>query len=229
MDETLKELKAQGIIKQREDDKFTLRLRMVGGRLESRFLEVIGGVADRYGSGRLHLTSRQGVQIPDIALGDLDAARAALAGAGLELAAPGTRVRNIVACPGASCKNSLIDSQTIAQALDKRVGRRSGLPHKCKIAVTGCPNRCVNSLSNDIGIMGTGRGTCAVFVGGKLGKKPRVADELPVKVAEGDDLCRIVEATIDWYQANGETKERFGFTLDRLGIESLIQALDGQG
>ena len=229
MDETIKALKAQGIIKQREDDKFTLRLRIVGGRLNACSLKVIENVAERYGSVHLHLTSRQGVEIPGIVLADLDAARTALADAGLELAAPGNRVRNIVACPGGSCKNSHIDAQAIAQELDKRVGRREGLPHKCKIAITGCPNSCVHTLCNDIGIVGSGRGTCAVFVGGKLGKKPRTADCLPAKVAEGEELYGLVESIIDWYEAHGETKERFGFTLDRLGTGSLVEALDGQG
>ena len=218
-------LKAEGIIKQREDDLFTVRLRMVGGRLEARFLSVLGDLAERYGSGHVHLTTRQGMEVPNVRLGDLDAVRSALAQAGLELAAPGNRVRNIVACPGASCRNSLIDSQAIAQMLDERVGRRDGLPHKCKIAITGCPNRCANTLSNDIGIMGVARGKCALFVGGKLGTRPRQADRLPFTVAEDSDLCGVVAAVIDWYAAHGETRERLAATLDRIGLEPLADAV----
>jgi len=221
----LEALKAEGIIKQREDDLFTVRLRMVGGRLEARFLSVLGELAERYGSGHVHLTSRQGVEIPNVRLGDLDAVRSALAHAGLELAAPGNRVRNIVACPGASCKNSLIDSQPIAQRLDEHVGRRDGLPHKCKIAIAGCPNRCGNTLSNDIGIMGVARGECALFVGGKMGKRPRQADRLPFTVADDGDLCRTVAAIVDWYAAHGETRERLAAVLDRIGLEPLLDAV----
>ena len=170
------------------------------------------------GSGHVHLTTRQGVEVPNVRLGDLDAVRGALAHAGLELAAPGNRVRNIVACPGASCRNSLIDSQAIAQRLD-------GLPHKCKIAITGCPNRCANTLANDIGIMGVARGKCAFFVGGKLGKRPRQADRLPFTVADDSDLCGVVAAVIGWYAAHGETRERLAATLDRIGLEPLADAV----
>jgi dissimilatory sulfite reductase (desulfoviridin) alpha/beta subunit len=150
--------------------------------------------------------------------------RCALDEAGLKLAAAGRCVRGITACPGAACPRGLIDSQGLAQRLHTRIGDRDGLPHKFKIAISGCPNGCTKPRENDLGIMGRGK-TFAVFVGGKMGKQPRWADPLPLEIADEEGLFRVVDAVIDWYAAEGQPGERFGATIDRVGLECLVRRL----
>ena len=65
----------------------------------------------------------------------------------------------------------------------------------------------------------------AVFVGGKMGKRPRLGDRLPRDVSGEEALLSIVERTIDWYAETGVRGERFGGTLDRVGVESLADCL----
>ncbi len=278
----VKALKAGGLMKQKEPDLFSVRLRVVGGFLSAEQLEKLAEVARKYGRGHVHLTTRQGVEVPYVAFRDMEGIRADLKEAALEFGACGPRVRTITACQGASCSHGLIDSQALAARIDERVFGRSGLPHKFKIGITGCPNACIKPRENDLGIMGivlksfhedlcdrcglcvhacpipgaleivddrlvyredicvrcgsciaacptdawerTGTGY-ALFVGGKMGKRPRLGDRLPFEAKTEEEVLDIIDATIEWYASNGTKGERFGETLDRVGIGALVSQL----
>ena len=282
----LRALKAGGLMKQKQPGLFSVRLKVVGGRMEAGGLAVLASAALKYGRGHVHLTTRQGVEIPYVRLEDVDSLRADLAAGGLEIGACGARVRTITACQGATCTHGLIDPQDLAVKIDQKVCGRGGLPHKFKIAITGCPNACIKPLENDLGIMGVARkafhpehctlcelcvkacpaagalsvgdgrlvycdeeclacGACAaacptnaweptgvgyaIFVGGKMGKRPRLADRLGLEAETEEAVLRIVSATLDWYAANGRKGERFGDTLARLGataFERHLRALE---
>ena len=58
-----------------------------------------------------------------------------------------------------------------------------------------------------------------------MGKHPRWADMLPIQIHDENHLFKIVEAVIDWYAAEGKSGERFGATIDRVGLERLVQSL----
>lgn len=150
----IKNLKAGGLMKQKQPDLFSVRLRVVGGHVDACQLECLGRLAVKYGSGHVHLTMRQGVEIPDVPFKHIEALRRELADAGLEFGACGQRVRTITACQGGSCSHGLIDPQDLARRIDAIVFGRSGLPHKFKIGVAGCPNGCIKPCENDLGIMG---------------------------------------------------------------------------
>jgi len=222
--EELQSLKAQAMMAEKGKERFSVRLSVIGGRLEGRQFQAIADIAQRFGDGSLHLTTRQGVEIPHVPLENLAPLRAALEAAGLRLAAAGKCVRGITACPGSYCVYGLIDSQGLAQKLHARVGAREGLPHKFKIGIAGCPNGCTKPKENDLGIQGKAAGF-TVFVGGKMGKHPRWADMLPIQIQDETHLFKVVEAVIDWYAAEGRPGERFGATIDRAGIERLVQFL----
>lgn len=147
----LRKLKAGGVIKQGQKDLFSVRLRIVGGEVTSRHLSVLAEVADKYGRGRVHLTARQGVEIPHVKLEDIDAVRRELELAGLKFGACGPRVRTIVACQGSEvCRNGLADTGGMARKLDERFYGAEA-PHKFKIALSGCTNNCLKAQENDFG------------------------------------------------------------------------------
>jgi dissimilatory sulfite reductase (desulfoviridin) alpha/beta subunit len=103
---------------------------------------------------------------------------------------------------------------------------RKGLPHKFKIGIAGCMNGCTKPQENDLGILGR-RGGFTVFVGGKMGKQPRWADRLPLDIRDEAELLAVVESVIDWFAAEGQLGERFGTTIDRVGLDALIEHLCG--
>ena len=73
-----KELKKGGFMRQRQKDHFSMRLKSVGGHFTAAQLGTVQKVAEQYGKGYVHLTSRQGIEIPFIRLEDIDAVKKAL-------------------------------------------------------------------------------------------------------------------------------------------------------
>ena len=75
-------LKKGGFMRQKQKNNFSLRLAVVGGNLTAENLKIIAEVADKYGDGHVHLTSRQSVEIPFIKLDDVEEVKEVLATGG---------------------------------------------------------------------------------------------------------------------------------------------------
>jgi dissimilatory sulfite reductase (desulfoviridin) alpha/beta subunit len=147
-------LKKGGFMRQRQKGLFSLRIQVVGGRLTSENLKKIYEVAEKYGKGYVHLTSRQGVEIPFVRFEDIEEVKTELAKGGVQPGVCGPRVRTVTACQGeAICPSGCIDTYDIAVELDKRYFARD-LNHKFKFGVTGCQNNCLKAEENDVGIKG---------------------------------------------------------------------------
>lgn len=147
-------LKKGGFMRQKQKNNFSLRLRVVGGNLSAVQLAKIAEVAEKYGDGHVHLTSRQSVEIPFIKLDDIDEVKNMLAEGGVEPGVCGPRVRTVTACQGmAVCPSGCIDTYSLAKELDDRYFARE-LPHKFKFGITGCQNNCLKTEENDLGIKG---------------------------------------------------------------------------
>ena len=147
-------LKKGGFMRQKQKNNFSLRLAVVGGNLTAENLQIIAKVAEKYGDGHVHLTSRQSVEIPFIKLDDVEEVKEVLATGGCKPGVCGPRVRTITACQGSAvCPSGNIDSYDIAKKLDERYFARE-LPHKFKFGVTGCQNNCLKAEENDVGIKG---------------------------------------------------------------------------
>jgi dissimilatory sulfite reductase (desulfoviridin) alpha/beta subunit len=147
-------LKKGGFMRQIQKDTFSMRLKVVGGQLKTEHLQKIGEVAKKYGKGYIHLTARQGVEVPFIALADIDAVKKELADAGVNIGVCGPRVRTVTACQGSGiCPSAVIETSDLAEELDERYFGRE-LPHKFKIGITGCKNNCLKAEENDLGVKG---------------------------------------------------------------------------
>ena len=147
-------LKKGGFMRQKQKNNFSLRLQVVGGNLTAENLVKIAEVAEKYGAGHVHLTSRQSVEIPFIKLDNVEEVKEELAKGGCKPGVCGPRVRTITACQGNQiCPSGNIDTYDIAKKLDERYYARE-LPHKFKFGVTGCQNNCLKAEENDVGIKG---------------------------------------------------------------------------
>ncbi|MBU4342421.1 MAG: 4Fe-4S binding protein [Candidatus Omnitrophica bacterium] len=150
----IKELKSGGLMKQKEKDIFSLRLRIVGGFVKSEQLIKLSEIADRFGKGYIHLTTRQGIEIPNVNIKDFEKVKKELNEAELQMGACGQRVRTVTACQGKECSHGLIDCLMLAREIDHKYFGIGGHPHKFKIGITGCPNACIKPHENDLGILG---------------------------------------------------------------------------
>jgi dissimilatory sulfite reductase (desulfoviridin) alpha/beta subunit len=271
-------------IKQKQKGKFALRLRAVGGDLTVEQLQAVASVANTYGAGGIHLTTRQGVEIHEVDTENLQAAQAELEAAGLKMGSEGNRVRIVMACPGnATCRFGSIDTKSLAAEIDRRYFRMD-TPYKVKIGVTGCPNNCGKAREADIGVMGVrvprweaeecigcnvcvnvcapkaiheydgqyirnpdtciGCSACSVrcpkgswkvestgytvLIGGTLGKIPRLGIPLAECVETEDGVLRLIDKTMEYYKEQGQSRERLGHMLDRIGEEKVIREILGK-
>lgn len=280
----LAKMKKVGMIQQKQNEFFVMRLRAVGGDLTAKQLKKISEVAEKYAKGEVHLSTRQGVEIHNVHYTKLERARLELEKADIRMGACGPRVRVIVACPGAAtCKWGIVDTKQITHELDARYFRKD-TPHKFKMSVTGCPHNCAKATENDIGLMGSilpswvkdkcincdlcvsvcptnaiykeegayklnedkciycsictslcpvGTWTvikkgCRIFIGGTMGKIPRLATPLVNFMKDKDKIIKIIDKALKYYQDNGRKKERFGHMIDRIGFDRVKEGiLDG--
>lgn len=137
------------------------RIRVPGGHLDVRYLPMIQEIAGQYGNGTVHITSRQGFEIPGIPISKIDEVNEKLQPIieGLEInqevpgkgyTAAGTR--NVTACIGNRvCPYACYDTSAFAARIEKAI-----FPNDLhyKIALTGCPNDCAKVRMHDFGIMG---------------------------------------------------------------------------
>jgi len=149
-----KELKKGGMMRQAEAGLFSVRLHVVGGRLATPQLRAIQEAADRYGRGQIHLTTRQGVEIPHVPQGALAAVKEFLAPSGVGVGVCGPTVRTVTACQGCRvCPSGVIDSPELAEVVDRELYGKP-VPHKFKVGISGCVNNCMKAEENDAGIKG---------------------------------------------------------------------------
>ncbi|MEG0075470.1 MAG: sulfite reductase subunit C [Eubacterium sp.] len=137
------------------------RVRVPGGYLNADLLGKIQEIAEIYGNGTVHLTTRQGFEIPGIKLEDMDAVNARLQpiidALGINQEIPGkgytsSGTRNISACIGSNvCPYACYNTTNFAKKIEKEI-----FPNDLhfKIALTGCPNDCMKVRMHDFGIMG---------------------------------------------------------------------------
>ena len=147
-------LKKSGYMKQIQKDLFVVRLRVACGNLTSKQLSGIAHLAEKYATGKVHITIRQGIQIPNVNIHQLDAITKELEDNSTPPGSCGPRIRNIVSCPGNSeCNYGIIYTYNMGDMLDKEFFGED-MPVKIKFAVTGCPNACAKPQENDLGVMG---------------------------------------------------------------------------
>lgn len=137
------------------------RIRVPGGYLNAKALGMIQDIAEEYGNGYVHITTRQGFEIEGIRLEDMAAINEKLQPIieliGTNQEEPGTGypasgTRNVSACIGNNvCPFANYNTAELAQRIDKAV-----FPNDLhfKIACTGCSNDCAKARMHDFGIIG---------------------------------------------------------------------------
>ncbi|MBQ4089762.1 MAG: (4Fe-4S)-binding protein [Clostridia bacterium] len=148
-------VKGLGFLYNRGMGTFSARAVNKNGVLTAAQLANLAECAEKYGSGKVAITSRLQVEIPGIALENVENVMAHVEKVGLVIGGTGAKVRPITACKGTTCIYGNADTQGIcAELFDKfYTGWHDvTLPHKFKMSVGGCPNSCMKPSLNDFGI-----------------------------------------------------------------------------
>ncbi len=136
------------------------RVRVPGGHLDASLLVKIQEIAEKYGNGTVHITTRQGFEIPEIPFDKMDEVNELLqpiietlginqVEEGTGYSAAGTR--NVSACAGNNiCPFANSNTSDLAKEIEDNI-----FPNDLhfKIAITGCPNDCIKARMHDFGII----------------------------------------------------------------------------
>ena len=209
------DLLEKGAVLQRDKETYAIAPHLTAGIVSADELRKIADVADKYNVSAIKVTGAQRIALVGIKEENIDDAWEDL---GMSPgAAIGLCVRSIKVCPGTTfCKRGLQDSVAVGSKLDNLYHGRN-LPNKLKIGVSGCPHSCADSAFKDIGLIGGGKGWM-VYVGGKGGMKPRIADRIALCVPE-ENLFNLIEKIIEVYDDNANGRERIGEYIDRVGLD----------
>lgn len=227
-----------GIYGQRQPGVQMVRCKIPGGVATSRQLEQFARIADEFGGGRGHLTTRQNIQYHFVPLARVSGLMHLLADVGLtNREACNNTVRNVTACPWAGiARDEVFDVRPYAQKVAYAFLRKDltgNLPRKFKIAFDGCAGQdCIAGAINDIGLRAVvregGRGF-RMTIGGGLGPLPTEAQLLDEFVPE-ERLLNRCEAVIRVFNQYGnranKNKARMKFVLRERGMEWLKEHIE---
>ncbi len=221
----------QGVYGQRQEGVNMVRIKLPGGRLDPHKAITIAATLKRHSlHDRVHITTRQSIQIHHVPLEKTSAALRDLAKAGLtSREACNNTVRNITACPLAGkCAAEHTDVQPYLEAAVKHFLRHplaQHMPRKFKSSFSGCESDCAQGLLHDFGAVAThrdGQPGFRLLAGGGLGHKPRRAIVLEEFIPV-EQLIPSMEAILAVHNRYSDrtlrAKSRIKFLVDRFGAD----------
>lgn len=224
-----------GVYTQRQPDRYFVRLRLPLGQITPGQLNMLAEVAERWADGQCHLTTRQGVEIHNLALENLIPALAALAEASLSThESGGNTVRGIVVCPHSNqAAAESFDVTPYANWLNRHLFRHPDfqtLPRKIKIGFSACSDDCSHTVLHDLGFQArmdaSKQPGFRVLTGGGAGSLPRLGREL-IEFLPAKELLIFTEAFLRMFNRLGDRqnrrRSRVKFLVESFGVERLRQ------
>jgi sulfite reductase beta subunit-like hemoprotein len=229
----------RGVYGQRQDGVQMIRTKVPGGRLTADQMRHLASVADQFGGGKGHLTTRQNMQFHFVPLTQVPDLLHLLADVRLTTReACYNTVRNVTACPLAGLHpEEPFDVQPYARRLAFAFLHKEltdSLPRKFKVAFSGCPEDCIATAINDVGLRAIIRDGVPGFsmtVAGGLGPLP-VEAKLLHEFIPGEEIVPRVEAIIRVFSVHGNRKDknqaRLKFVMRKRGFDWLRDAIEEQ-
>ena len=207
-----------------KDGTYSVIPRMWGGQTTPQELRAIADVVDKFNVPEMKVTGGQRIDLLGIKKEDLPAVWADLNAAGMVSGhAYGKSLRTVKTCVGKTwCRFGTQDSTGLGVALEKATWG-SWMPHKFKIAVSGCPRNCAEATIKDIGVVCVDSGY-ELHVGGNGGIKVRVTDLL-CKVSTEEEVHEYVRAYTQLYREEAHYLERTAPWVERVGLSHIKQNL----
>lgn len=225
---------ARGVYGQRQLGVQMIRIKIPFGKLNAKKLFRICEVSDEYSKGRLHITTRQDIQIHHVSLDRTPELWAELEKDEVTLReACGNTVRNVTASATAGIDPAeAFDPRPYSEATFKYFLRNpicQEMGRKFKISFSNTDEDTALSFMHDVGLIAkikevdnkTVHGF-KVMVGGGLGSQARQAD-LYAEFIPADEIIPLTEAILRIFERFGERnrrmKARMKFMLKEWGIE----------
>jgi ferredoxin-nitrite reductase len=223
-------------------NSYMCRLRLPNGILSAAQFAGLAGLAERYGGGYAHVTTRANLQVREIAAGNATAFLEALQDLGLCARGSGAdNIRNVTGSPTAGIdRQELLDTRPYAREWHFHVlNDRSlyGLPRKFNVAFDGGGAVPALEDTNDIGFQAVEvadgfdleSGIWFKFcLGGITGHKDFARDTgVLVRPA---DACAVADAVVRVFIEHGNridrAKARLKYVLDAMGAEKFLRLVE---
>ena len=200
-----------------KDGTFSVVPRLWGGLVTPQELRAIADVAEKYRVPEMKITGGQRIDLFGIRKEDLPLVWRDLAAAGFVSGhAYGKALRTVKTCVGSQwCRFGTQDSTGLGVKLEKLTWG-SWMPHKFKMAVSGCPRNCAEATIKDFGVVCVESGY-ELHVGGNGGIKVRITDLL-TKVATEAEVMEHCAAFIQLYREEAHYLERTAPWVERVGL-----------
>jgi ferredoxin-nitrite reductase len=221
---------------------YMCRLRMPNGILKAHQFAGVADLADSYGGGYAHVTTRANLQVREIEAKNSVAMVEAIQDLGLYSRGSGAdNIRNVTGTPTAGIDpQELIDTRPYAREWHFRIlNDRSlyGLPRKFNTAFDGAGAVPVLEDTNDIGYQavelkdGFGLSPGVWFklcLGGLTGHHSFAADTgVIVKPSEATRVAdAVVRVFIDTGDRTDRTRARLKYVLERIGVERFLVLME---
>ena len=201
-----------------KDGTYSVVPRMWGGITNPRELRAIADVVEKYDARMVKVTGGQRLDIFGIKKEDLPAVWADLNAAGMVSGhAYGKSLRTVKTCVGSEwCRFGTQDSTGLGVKLE-RMSWGSWMPHKFKMAVSGCPRNCAEATIKDFGVVCVDSGY-ELHIGGNGGIKVRATDLL-IRVATEEEALEHCAAFVQLYREDAWYLERTAPWLERKGLD----------
>lgn len=228
---------ARGIYGQRQFGVQMIRLKLPYGKITSEQLHRIADVSDEYSRGRLHITTRQDIQIHHVSLDRTPELWAELEKDAITLReACGNTVRNVTASETAGIdRNEPFDVSPYAHAVFQFFLRNpicQEMSRKFKISFSGTDEDTALSFMHDLGFIAKlkdGKRGFKVLIGGGLGSQARLADTM-FEFVSSDKIIPITEAVLRVFDRHGErtkrTRARLKFLVKEIGFEAFVKLVE---
>ena len=201
-----------------KDGTYSVVPRMWGGLTTANELRAIADVVDKYEIPTVKVTGGQRIDLLGVKKEQLPAVWADLNAAGMVSGhAYAKALRTVKTCVGSEwCRFGTQDSTGLGVKLE-RATWGSWMPHKFKMAVSGCPRNCAEATIKDFGVVCVDSGY-ELHIGGNGGIKVRATDLL-CKVETEDEVIEYATAFVQLYREDARYLERTAPWVERIGLE----------
>lgn len=207
---------------------YMLRVAIPYGTINSRQMQQLASISERWDKGYGHFTTRQNIQFNWPQLTSVPDILEALADVGMHaIQTSGNCIRNVTAdhLAGAAA-DEVVDPRPVAELLRQWSTDHpefAYLPRKFKFALTGATTDRAVTRAHDVGIQLSDPQHCRVIVGGGLGRTPVVGrvlrEQLPVS-----ELLAYLEALMRVYNRFGRRdnkyKARIKILVNEIGLDT---------
>jgi sulfite reductase (ferredoxin) len=235
------EVTVDGLYPEKAPGQFMVRVRIPGGRITLAQASALADFAEEHADGEWHVDTRENIEFHGVTTDHVVPLVEAIETIGLTTRGScGDTVRNIVV--GAESlvfdtTGRALDLQSIAEKLSRRFAGNpefETLPRKFKIGFFSADDLEPLHRINDLGFLEerheSGPSTLSVYVGGGLGREPRLADLFFAHVpADVTTLYELIVAAIGVFHDLGDRKNRaqarFKFVLEKLGAQQVRELI----